>query len=389
MNHPTESIALQSLMEVLSQPGMAGMLQALNTVYNHALVAERDQYLGVKPYERSEDRRDQANGFKHKAVKTTLGVLDLWVPQVRNGGFYPQSLQRGQRSETALVAALAEMYVQGVSTRRVTKILKTLCGAEVSSSMVSRATAELDEVLGHWRERPLGEFHYIYLDARYENVRYAGAVRDCAVLWAIGVSPEGKRDVLGVSVALSEAEVHWRAFLESLLKRGLTGVRLVISDDHAGLGAARKAVLPSVPWQRCQFHLQQNAHAYVPKKDLIEPVHNAIRDIFQASTLAEANQKLSALAASFDKTAPKLADWLREAIPEGLTVFTLPDYQKLPLKRLRTCNGIERANQEIKRRTRTVRIFPNPDSCLRLVSAILMEIAEDWSTGTTYISTKP
>lgn len=388
MNHPTESIALQSLMEILSQPGMTGMLQALNTVYNHALVAERDQYLGARPYERTEQRRDQANGFKHKAVKTPLGVLDLWIPQVRNGGFFPQSLQRGQRSETALVAALAEMYVQGVSTRRVTKILKTLCGTEVSSSMVSRATAELDEILGRWRERPLGEFHYVYLDARYENVRYAGAVRDCAVLWAIGVSPDGKRDVLGVSVALSEAEVHWRAFLESLLKRGLTGLRLVISDDHAGLGAARKAVLPSVPWQRCQFHLQQNVHAHIPKKDLIEPVHNAIRSIFEAGTLTEANQKLSSLAASFDKTAPKLADWLREAIPQGLTVFTLPDYDKLPLKRLRTTNGIERANQEIKRRTRTVRIFPNPDSCLRLVSAILMEIAEDWSTGNTYITNK-
>jgi putative transposase len=194
-----------------------------------------------------------------------MGEITFAVPQVREGGFYPSALEKGLRSERALVATLAEMYVQGVSTRKVKAITEELCGIEVSSMQVSRATAQLDEVLQEWRERPPSEIAYLFVDARYEKVRQAGQVRDAAVLVASGITPHGERQVLGVSVSLSEHEAHWKAFLKGLKDRGLNGVKLVISDVHTGLGAARRAVFGSVSLLRCQFHLQQNAGAYLPR----------------------------------------------------------------------------------------------------------------------------
>src|SRR6185295_13859359 len=229
---------------------------------------ERQQALGVGPYQRGEARQGQANGFKPKTVKTRIGPLHVAVPQVRGASFYPSVLERGSRSEKALRLALAEMYVQGVSTRKVSQVTEELCGCEISSSDVSRATAQLDEELAKWRNRPLGCVKYLVLDARYEKVREAGCVRDCALLTAIGVDEEGRRSVLGVSVSLSEAEVHWRDFLKSLLARGLHGLELIVSDAHEGLKAARQACFSSVPWQRCQFHLMHNALAHVPRQEL-------------------------------------------------------------------------------------------------------------------------
>ena len=201
-------------------------------------------------------RRGYANGFKPKAVRTRIGELALAVPQVRDGSFYPASLERGLRSERALKLALAQMYVQGISTRKVAKITEELCGFEVSTAEVSRCAALLDQELSCWRERRLDSpYGYVLLDARYEKVRHGGSVVDCAVLLALGVRADGKRELLGASVKLSEAEVHWRDFLTTLKDRGLCGVKLFVSDDHAGLKAARAAVFPGVPWQRCQFHL--------------------------------------------------------------------------------------------------------------------------------------
>src|SRR5579864_2962097 len=223
---------------------------------------ERQKFLKAQPHERTPERVAHANGFKDKTLTTRMGKITFAIPQVREGGFYPESLEKGLRSERALKLALAEMYVQGVSTRKVAAITEQLCGFEVSSTMVSRAAAELDIVLDAWRNRPLGRCPYLYLDARYEKVRQGGQIRDAAVLIAVGVTREGKRCILGVSVALSEQEVHWRTFLQSLLTRGLCGVELVISDAHTGLQAARQAVFGGVSWQRCQFHLQQNASSY-------------------------------------------------------------------------------------------------------------------------------
>src|SRR5690349_4344743 len=247
MTYPDDYTLSTELLARISQEGLAALPEAIRILVNTAMLVERQKHLGVGPYERSPARADQANGFKPKTVQTRVGSITFAVPQVRHGDFYPQALTKGLRSERALQLALAEMYVQGVSTRKVAAIVEQLCGTQVSSAQVSRATAELDTVLAAWRTRPLAEYPYLVLDARYEKVRTDGQVRDAAVLSVTGIDRAGKRAVLGVSVSLSEAEVHWREFLSSLVARGLRGVRLLISDAHEGLAAARRAVFGACP----------------------------------------------------------------------------------------------------------------------------------------------
>ena len=270
------------------------------------------------------------------------------------------------------------MYVQGVSTRKVAAITEKLCGFEVSSSDVSRAAAELDETLQAWRERPLGMMPYVTLDARYEKVRHGGSVISAAVLIARGVLPNGKRTILGVSVSLSEAEVHWRTFLQSLHARGMHGIQLFTSDSHAGLKKALEAVFPTVPWQRCQFHLQQNAQAYVPKKSMQPEVSSILRSVFLAPDELEAKRLLGNAVKKYETKAPELSSWMEQNVPESLTVFAFPEAHR---PKLRTTNDLERVNREIKRRTQVASLFPNTASCLRLVSAVLMELSEDWETS--------
>ena len=371
------------LLTRLTQEGLAALPELVRIVVNTAMLAERQQYLGAGPYERSPERTDQANGFKPKTVKTRVGEVTFAVPQVRHGDFYPQALERGLRSERALNLALAEMYVQGVSTRKVAAIIEQLCGTGVSSAAVSRAAAALDGVLEGWRTRPLGACRYLLLDARYEKVRMDGQVRDVAVLIAVGVEPGGHRAVLGVSVALSEAEAHWRTFLSSLVARGLRGVQVITSDAHEGLAAARRAVFGGVPWQRCQFHLQQNAAAYVPRQELRAEVAADIRAIFNAPDKAAAVALLDQAVTKYRKLASRLAEWLEQNIPEGLTVFGLPAAHR---RLVRTTNGLERLNREVRRCTQVVGIFPNDASCLRLVTALLMETSEEWEVGRAYLT---
>ena len=273
--------------------------------------------------------------------------------------------------------AVAEMYIKGVSTRKVEAILRQFGIEGLSSTQVSRAAKQLDVELEQWRNRPLGEVRYLILDARYERMRHDGIVRDVAVLSAIGVGPDEQRRVLGVSIALSEAEVHWRAFLDSLVARGLRGVEFIVSDDHAGLRAARRAVFGAAKWQRCQFHLAQNAIHHAPNAQIRGKVGSELRLIWNQPTLAKAQVALAELVASYQMSAPKLATWLDQNVPEGLTVFSLPETHQ---KRMRTSNPIERSiQQEVKRRTVKVRVFPNEDSLVRLVSAILVEIDEKWA----------
>lgn len=372
-----------SAAELIADRGLEGLGDAVSMLINEAMRLERERHLGVSPYERSPQRRGYANGYKPKTVKSRLGALDLAVPQVREGDFYPASLERGLRSERALKLALAEMYVTGVSTRKVARITEQLCGFEVSSTEVSRCAGLLDAELAAWRERPLGAYPYIVLDARYEKMRHGGSVVDCAVLLAMGIDRQGQRELLGVSVALSEAEVHWRGFLRELAARGLHGVRLFVSDDHAGLKAARAAVFPSVAWQRCQFHLQQNAGHYVPSRRLRKPVAADIRAIFDAPDTAEAAHQIERFIQTYKDRAPKLAEWAETALPEGLAVLALPRHHR---RRLRTSNAIEVVNREIRRRTRVATLFPSEASCLRLVSAVAMEISEDWQTGRRYLN---
>jgi transposase-like protein len=282
-----------------------------------------------------------------------------------------------------LTLTLAEMYVQGVSTRKVAAITEQLCGTEVSSSPVSRAAALLDETLAAWRKRPLGEILYLYLDAQYQRVRQDGQIRDAAILIASGVDRAGMRTLLGVSVSLGEQEVHWRTFLQSLVGRGLSGVQLIVSDDHPGLKAARVAVFGGVPWQRCQFHLQQNAQAHVPHKDQQAEVAADIRMVLNAPNRPTAEVYLAKIVQKYQKNASHLADWLEKNVPESLTVFAFPASHQ---RKLRTTNCLERLNREIRRRTHVVSIFPNEAACLRLISAVLMEIDEEWQTGRVYLT---
>ena len=383
-----ETHPLAAAYAALLDHGLDGAGEALRILVNEASKIERAQHLNAHPYERSEERSGYANGFKPKTLMTRLGELTFDVPQVRDSSFYPSALDKGSRTEQALNLALAEMYVQGVSTRKVCDILVKLLGPEVSisSTQVSRAAEKLDAGLAAWRERPLDETPYLFLDARYERVREGGHLVDGAVLVAVGITADGKRRVLGVSVALSEAEVHWRAFLDSLIRRGLKGVKLIVSDDHAGLKAARRAVFPSVPWQRCQFHLQQNAQAYVTRLDQRKPVALRIRSIYNAPDRAEAERLLRQAIEAWKTEMPKLAQWAEENLPDGFAVFALPHAHRV---RLRTTNGLERINREIKRRTRVASIFPNPASCLRLISALLAEFDEEWMTGKIYLNLNP
>jgi len=380
--HQPESNVVDTVVQLLCESGLSQMAEAVRIMLNEAMRLERCQAIEAEPYQRSERRKGYANGFKPKTLDTRLGKITFQVPQTRGMEFYPSALEKGVRSERALKLAVAEMYVQGVSTRKVTEVMRQLCGLEVSSTQVSRATELLDQELNAWRQRPIGEIPYLVLDARYEKVRHGGSVVSCAVLIAVGITPEGHRSLLGVSVSLSEAEVHWREFLASLQDRGLHGVRMIVSDDHAGLKAARESRFPAVPWQRCQFHLQQNAGHYVPRLAMRTDLAMDLRGIFDAPDRVEADRRLELIVRKYEKTAPKLSAWLSANVPDGLTVFSLPAAHR---RRLRTSNLLERLNKEIKRRTRVATLFPNEASLLRLVSAVLMEISEEWETEKIYL----
>jgi putative transposase len=384
--HQPDNNVIETVVQLLCESGMDRVAEAVRLMLNEAMRIERSQVLEAAPYERSEKRLGYANGYKPKTLATRMGAMTVQVPQVRGEiDFYPSALERGVRSERALKLAVAEMYVRGVSTRKVTGVMEQLCGFQVTSTQVSRASQLLDEELTAWRNRPLGPVRYLYVDARYEKMRQGGAVVSCAVLIAVGVTEDGRRSVLGASVSLSEAEVHWRDFFAGLQGRGLHGVELIISDDHAGLKAAREARFPGVPWQRCQFHLQRNAGQYVPKLSLRAEVARELRAIFDAPDRAEADRRLELAVKKYEKTAPKLSAWLEANVPESLTVFQFPATHR---RRLRTSNLLERTNQELKRRTRVATLFPNEAALLRLVSAVLMETSEEWETENIYLNMK-
>ena len=387
-HHEDERNTMNGVLDMLVDQGLECMADAMATMLNEAMKIERSTALRAEPGERSPERLGYANGFKPKRLSSRAGLLNLQIPQVRPMPgknaleFYPQSLERGIRSERALKLAIAEMYLKGVSTRKVVAITEQLCGLDITSSQVSRATVELDEQLEAWRNRDLGETPYLFVDARYEKVRHGGSVVDCAVLVAIGVRKDGKRTVLGTSVSLSEAEVHWRAFFKDLQERGLYGVQCITTDDHKGIKAALAARFPGTKWQRCQFHLQQNAQAYVPKQDMKKTVASDIRGIFGSMDRRDAEERLSRTVEKYRESAPKLSEWMERAIPEGLTVFDLPEHHR---RRLRTTNVLERLNRELKRRTAVATLFPNEASLLRLVTAMVAEVSDEWEIGRAYL----
>jgi putative transposase len=372
----------RELLNAISFQDPSAMLKLQQLILNEAMLLERANYLKADDYERTPQRVSYANGFKNKTINTRLGSLDLNVPQTRDSQFYPTALERGIRSEKALNVAIAEMYIQGVSTRKVTKILEKLCNLEVSSAQVSSITKKMDEEFKNFRERALEQIIILYLDARYEKVRLDGKIIDVAVLIATGINPKGKREILGVSVALSEAEIHWRNFLNDLGQRGMHGVKLIVSDDHAGLKSARKTIFPSIPWQRCLFHFCQNAQSYVPKLEMRGSIAMDLRDIFNCSNKEEADIKLKKIIEKYSKSASKFSEWLECSTHETMTFY---NFNRSLWKKIRSTNYLERENREIKRRTRVVGIFPNTDSVLRLVSAILIERHEQWVSEKAYI----
>jgi putative transposase len=386
MTHQEQPTALDEITELLAEHGFDGLASAVTVLLNEVMKVERAHALGAGPYRRTEGRTGHANGYKPRAIQTRVGPLTVEVPQTRGVASYPSALEKGIRSERALKLAVAEMYVQGVSTRKVAAITEQLCGLEVTSSQVSRAARTLDAELEKWRGRPIGETPYLILDARYEHVRHGGRVRSCAVLVAVGIDLKGKRSILGVSVSLSEAEAHWRDFLASLHARGLHGVKPVVSDAHAGLKPALDARLTGVPWQRCQFHLMQNVMAFIPRPSMRKAVVAAVRAVFDAPDRPEAERLLEIAVTKYRTAAPKLAEWLESNIPEGLAVFGLPPSHR---RRLRTINMLERLDKELKRRTRVAGLFPNEASALRLVSAVAMEISDEWETNRKYLTMDP
>jgi putative transposase len=312
-----------------------------------------------------------------------IGKLELRVPQDRHGRFSTELFERYQRSEKALVAALAEMYVQGVSTRKVKAITEELCGHSFSASAISAINARLDDGLAEFARRRLDEAcPYLILDARYERVREAGVIRSQAVLLAIGIGWDGRRSILAVELAHRESRSSWRDFLLQLRERGLSGVEFVASDDHAGLRQAIVEILPEAAWQRCYVHFLRNALDYVPRK-VDDDCLRELRWLYDRRDLTEARRDLAAWLGKWQATYPKLCAWVEEHIEETLTFYRLPRQHH---KHLKSTNLLERLNEEIKRRTHVVRIFPNAESCLRLVRALAVEMHENWLEAHRYLN---
>ena len=359
------------------------MKSLLKEALQEVLEGEMTEFLGASPSERTEGRQGYRAGYYGRNLVTRIGKLELRVPRDRNGEFSTALFERYARSEKALVAALAEMYVQGVSTRKVKAITEELCGHSFSASAISSINKGLDESLARFANRQLDEaYPYLILDARYEKVRESGVIRSQAVLIAIGINWEGQRQVLAVEMANRESLTSWKEFLLRLKERGLSGVEFVVSDDHAGLKKAISEVLTEAAWQRCYVHFLRNALDYLPRK-ADDDCLQELRWIYDRRDIQEAGRDLSAWILKWQTKYPKLADWVESNIGETLTFYRLP---RVHHKHLKSTNMLERLNEEIKRRTRVVRIFPNMDSCLRLIRALCVETHETWLEDSRYLN---
>jgi len=357
--------------------------ELLKGTIQQVLEAEMEEAVGAGKWERTDGRLGYRSGYRGRTLVTRVGKLELRVPQDRAGRFSTELFERYQRSEKAFVSALAEMYIQGVSTRKVKAITEELCGHEVSASTVSTINQKLDEDLERFARRPLDEpYPYVVLDARYEKIREDSVIRSRAVLVAIGINWDGRRCVLGVELANRESATSWKEFLLGLRQRGLHGVELAVSDDHPGLRRATVEVLPEAAWQRCYVHFLRNALDHLPRRGDDDCVKE-LRWIYDRRTIEEARQDLAAWLTKWQARYPKLCDWVEANIEETLT------FHRLPLshhKHMKSTNMLERQNEEIKRRTRVVRIFPNAASCLRLVRALAVEMHENWIEDVRYIN---
>jgi putative transposase len=347
------------------------------------LEVEMEECLQAGKHQRSAERLGYRSGYYRRRLITRVGTIWLRVPQDRAGQFSTQVFEQYQRSEKALVAALAQMYVQGVSTRKVAAITEELCGHEFSASSISTITARLDVQLAEFSQRPLAEeFPYVVVDARYERVREGGVIVSRAILLALGIDWEGRRQVLAVEYANRESRGSWREFLLQLKARGLNGVQFVVSDDHPGLKAAIREVLPGVWWQRCYVHFLRNALDYLPRK-ADDDCLQELRWMYERRNVDEARRDLKQWLEKWGGKYPKLCAWVETNIEETWTFYRLPVTHH---KHMKSTNLLERFNQEIKRRTLVVRIFPDEASCLRLVRAVAAEQHEEWMEGSRYLN---
>jgi putative transposase len=361
----------------------AFLKEIVERVLQGLLEAEMTEHIGAAPYERTQDRKGQRNGYKPRTLRTRVGTLNLAVPQDREGAFSTRLFARYQRNEKALCLALMQMYVEGVSTRKVKEVTEELCGTSFSKSLVSQLASSLDSELEAWRNRRLEAeaYPYLYVDACYEKVRVDGRVVNQGVLLVSAVRDDGMREILGVEVADTESEATYHELFRSLKRRGLSGVELVVSDDHEGLKSALARHFQGASWQRCQVHYARNLLGmvgYARRKDLAE----GLRGVFAARSREVAVQLASELATRWRGSHPKVSEHLEEHIEECLSCLAFPEGHR---RRIRTTNGLERLNQEIKRRSRVVRIFPNREACLRLVAALAIEQSEEWVTGRRYL----
>jgi len=356
---------------------------AIQEVVQEVLEAEMDETIGARKGERTSERNGYRSGYYFRGLTTRVGKLELRVPQDRAGRFSTEVFERYQRSEKALVASMAEMYVQGVSTRKVKAVTEELCGHSFSASSISRINQTLDEELKKFATRRLEEeYPYLILDARYEKVREDGVIRSHAVMIAIGINWDGRRSILAVELANRESGTSWRDFVHGLKERGLSGVFFVVTDDHAGLKKAIGELLPEAIWQRCYVHFLRNALDYLPRK-ADDDCLQELRWMYDRRDLQEAQRDLQAWLQKWQQKYPKLCDWVDENIQETLSFYKLP----LPHhKHLKSTNMLERLNEEIKRRTLVVRIFPDTNSCLRLIRALAVEMHENWIEATRYLN---
>ncbi len=366
---------LLGIWQEASGQGEDGLRKVMETAIQRILEEELTSFLNAESHERTQDRRGYRNGYKPRTLMTRLGRMELLVPKDREGQFQTELFERYQRNEKALVLSLVEMYVHGVSTRKVKAVTEVLCGLEISKSQVSRLAKDLDEEIKAWRSRPLKKaYPYLVVDARYEKIRANHQVLPQGVLLVVGIGEDGYREILGTWIADSENETSWSEVFKELKERGLKGVRYVVSDDHAGLVKAIERHFQGVLWQRCQVHFLRNIISQVSKKDRPRIIE-MLREITAAQSYETARKRMDEVIEALEKTHPKVSEMLEEHGEEILTVYQLPLHHRRSLK---STNMLERYNQELKRRTRVVRIFPHQESCLRLVTAMAMETSEEW-----------
>ena len=366
-------------MEVPSHGNLSPFREVLEQLLDTVVRLDREASLGGGYSHQVGEIGGHRNGYKPEGLPNTSGSLNLLASRISGSAdtpLYPETMNRGQRSSEALLNVAAECYLEGVYSREISKRFKPFGIETMSSTQVSNTNKKLDEGFEPWRNRDLGDFPYLILDARYEKLRVTGIVRDVAVLSAVGIDREGNRRILGVSVELKDAELHWREFLDCLVHRGIRGVEYIVSDDHPGLKAARRAVFTGCKWQRCQQNLIQDALKQTSSEEIRKNLAAELRTVYNAETIRIAEVALENLVTKYSSQNPTLARWLKINGPDALTVYSLPTHHRIKMRASKPIKHV--LNQRIKQQTRMIKIFPNANALLRLVTSVIVEIDEDW-----------